>query len=288
MVRSRNRCAAFLLVLCVGAGVCVADKKSELDRFQGRWRVVELVEDGKVIPQAAIQEWLPSGGFIEVVENAIVFRSTDDGKKHAKVFSVDATAYPGHFDLSTRERKEGVGIYKFDDGKLVICLVDPQEGERPTEFAAKKGSERMLMVLERLADTASKPAPSERPAPPRSSDEGTAARVLTDAEVTGMLQGTWKYSDSIGALYVIFDEAGTYRVVREVTEIRRFQKMFVQTPISSGTWQVRNGGLRFHCTQSVHADRVGERVTFDIRSISAKDMIFIDYMGKLGQASKVK
>jgi uncharacterized protein (TIGR03067 family) len=264
------------------------DKKGELDRFQGRWHVVELVEDGKVIPRAAIQEWLPSGGFIEIVENAIMYKGTDDGKKHAKIFSIDPTEYPPHFDIRTRERKEGLGIYKFDDRKLVVCLIDPEDGSRPTEFSAKKGSERMLMVLEPLADKEAKPARVDRPAPPKSSDEGTAARVLTDAEVTDMLKGTWKYTDSIGGLYVVFDAEGTYRVIREVTEIRRFQKMFVQTPISSGTWQVKNGGLKFNCTQSIHFDRVGEKVTFDIRSISAKDMIFIDYMGKVGQATKVK
>ncbi|MCY2965030.1 MAG: TIGR03067 domain-containing protein [Planctomycetota bacterium] len=276
------------VLLANAVGLFAQDRKSELERFAGRWHVVELVEDGKVIPKSAIEEWLPSGGYFEVADNAIVYKSTEDDKKHVKVFSIDATEYPHQIDISVQKRKAGTGIYKFDDGKLVICLVDPEEGKRPTEFSAKEGTERMLMVLERLGDKNPKPARTERANPPKSSEEGAAARILTDAEVTDMLKGTWKYTDSVGALYSVMEEDGTFRVVREVKEFRRFQKMFVQTPISSGTWQVKNGSLRFRCTESVHPDRVGQTMTFDIRSISSKDMIFIDYMGKLGQASKVK
>ena len=61
-----HRISAFLFSATLIAGIVVAaDKDSDLKQFQGKWEVVELVEDGKVIPREAIKEWLPSGGQFE-------------------------------------------------------------------------------------------------------------------------------------------------------------------------------------------------------------------------------
>jgi len=73
-----------------------------------------------------------------------------------------------------------------------------------------------------------------------------------------------------------------------VQELRLFHKTFVQTPVSSGTWQVQKGDLLLQVTSSIHASRAGQRLPFTIRSISAKDVIFVDYLGRLAQATKVR
>ena len=91
----------------------------------------------KVIPKEAISDWLPSAGKFEIVENAMIFTSSHDGKKHAKVFAVDLTQSPKGLELSTKEGKDGWGIFRFDDDRLVICMADP-ENDRPTEFSARK------------------------------------------------------------------------------------------------------------------------------------------------------
>lgn len=271
------------LCLAIFATLLAADKNPELQPFQGRWEVIELVENGHVIPQEAIREWLPSGGRIEIVDNVMMYTSTDDGKKHVKVFAIDATQFPKGFDMMTREKKEATGIYKFDDGKLVVCLSDPEEGPQPTEFSAKEGSKRMLMVLKRMPT-----ASSDKPAPAlATASNAVAAKVITDAEVTRMLAGTWRYRDDAGALIVTFLSDGTWSTVREVAEMRLFKKVFVQTPVSGGTWTVKNGVLNFHCTSSVHVQRVNHTLPFTIRSITEKDMIFVDYMGRLGKAAKI-
>ena len=59
---------------------------AELQRFQGKWEVVELVEDGNVIPENAIADWLPSGGRLEIVDNAIITVSPHDEKKEDQTF----------------------------------------------------------------------------------------------------------------------------------------------------------------------------------------------------------
>ncbi len=279
LIRTVTVLLSFLLLTI---GSVIADDASELKELQGPWEVTELVEDGKVIPRDAIREWLPSGGKIEIEENAMIFNSPDDGKKHVKVFSIDATTYPRSIDLNTREKKDGWGIYRMDNGRLIVCLAHPEEAQRPTEFSAKEGSKQMLMVLER-------PAKKTEPAEPvRKDPPSVAARVLTDAQVTQMLHGTWRYSDNAGVLVVTFDPNGSFKTVREVKEIRLFQKVFVQAPISEGQWSVRNGQIAFVVLKSVRGDRVNREFDFTVRSITDKDFIFVDHLGRVGQAAKVR
>lgn len=280
-------CGWLCLVVC--GALQAADKKdAELQQFEGDWEVVELAEDGHSIPRDAIRDWLPSGGRLEITDNAIVFTSKLDGKRHAKIFAIDATQYPKGIDIVTPDKKEATGIYRFDEGRLVVCLSDSKDGMRPTEFSAKSGSGNMLMVLQRVAPAAGggKTARPERPSA-TSTESGVAARVLTDSDMTKLLPGVWRYRDDAGALVLTVDGSGTWSSIRESEELRLFQRVFVRTPISSGTWTVRSGTLTFLCTASIHPDRVNHQMSFAIRSISATDFIFIDSMGRLGKAVKV-
>lgn len=276
------RFCLFAGILCVLQSVSVA-ADAEVKQFQGNWQVVELVEDGKTIPQEAIKEWLPSGGKFEIVDNAVMFTGPDDGKKHVKVFSIDGTQYPKGIVLSTKDEKDGLGIYRFDGDRLILCFGDPEAGKRPTEFSAKEGSNQILMTLERSAKAAA-PQPAAKKADPG----GVSGKVLTDAQVKELLVGTWKYSDQIGTLFAVFNSDGTFRTVREVKEIRLFQKVFVQTPISTGNWNVENGQLSFRIRTSVQKERAGREFDFVVRSITKRDFIFVDHLGRVGQAVRTK
>ena len=280
----RFACLLCLTATLATATVAAADQETDLQKFQGRWEVVELVEDGQVVPKQAIEEWLPSGGKFEIAENAIIFVSPHDGKKHVKLFSLDVTQYPKGIDVSTPDQKHGTGIYQFDGGRLIICFSAPDETKRPTEFAAKAGSKHSLMTLQRPA---AKPVPVKSE-PVKKDPPGTTAKTLTDAEVTKMLQGSWRYTDNIGALFLSFHADKTFSTVREVKELRLFQKVFVQSPVSTGTWNVKNGKLTFHILTSVHPERVNTEFDFSVRSITPQDFIFVDYLGRVGQAVRVQ
>ena len=250
---------------------------AELKPLQGKWEVIELVENGHSIPHDAIKEWLPSGGRIEIVENSMNFVSHEDGKKHAKVFEIDNTQIPKGLDLLTREKKEAVGIYKFDDGKLIVCLSDPEDGPRPDEFSAKKDSKRMLMVLKKLATQNAKDQPEPTPA---------ARKGPTDEELGKMLRGTWRYRDEYGTLSLTLQDNGRWSTIRESQEMRLLQKVFVRTPVSSGTWSVKKGTLYLLCTSSIHPDRVNHSFPFTIRSVTDRDFVFVDYSDRAGKATK--
>lgn len=273
--------SVFGLVLTVAAWqTLAADKGTDLDKLQGKWEVAELVEDGKVIPRSAIEEWLPSGGNFQIEDNAVVFVSPHDGKKHIRLFALDQTQSPKGIELQTKSRKDAVGIYRIDAEQVVLCLIDPLDGERPTEFNSKAGSNRILMTLQRpgTKNSAAEPKP----------DEPKSVKLLSDAEASKLLVGVWKYSDSVGALILSVDANGTFQTTREVQEIRLFQKVFVQSPVSAGKWSVKNGTITFHVTGSVHRDRVDDKFQFSLRSINEKEMLFVDFLGHAGRAVKVK
>lgn len=270
------------------AGPLASAKDGEVERFHGKWKVVELVEDGKVIPEEVISEWLPSGGRFTIAENALQFTDHTDGKKQVKLFTLDETQSPKGIDLQGRDKKrESWGIYKFDGEQLIVCLSDPEDSERPTSFSAKTGSKRMLMTLQRILEKdAATPTPTGPKAISETPDE--TARYLTDAESAKAITGTWRLTDALGGMIVTLSPDGAFSTSRELQELRLFKKTFVQTPISSGTWSVKNGQVLFHVTATTQIDRLNHKYAFSLRSFSATDMIYVDPNGHIGRAIRVK
>ncbi len=267
-----------LFCLLVAASLLGNAKDPDLEHFQGHWEVVELVEDGHVIPHDAVEEWLPSGGRFDIVENSMIFTSHEDGKKHARVFEIDATQNPKGIDLLTREKIEAVGIYRFDGEKLVVCLNADEDGSRPTDFSARKGSKRMLMVLKKTSKSA-----------PRGNHSGPdTPKALTDEDVAKRLPGSWRHRDDLGALVITLRGNGTWSTIRETQELRLLKKVFVRTPISSGTWTLKNGTLNMLCKSSVYPDRINRTLPFTIRSVTENEMTFIDYYGLLSKAVRIE
>ena len=211
---------------------------------------------------------------MEFVDNTIFFTSPKDGQRRARVFSIDATSYPKQINVMDGNKISGHGIYRLDDGQLVVCLSPTGETPRPDDFSAREGSRRLMMVLVR-AD--SKPAAPTTPAqaassttvlnlPPPPAAPATT-KPLTDAEVGKMLPGTWKINDAYGAFFVTLDKNGYYTTYRESIETSTFQKVFKKLPLSSGTWKLKNGQVVLQCTSAVYADRIYKSFPFTIRSV---------------------
>lgn len=287
MPRSSVCLVVCFLALAAGSPAS-AQMDLELARLQGRWVVTELAEDGQVVAREAIQQFLPGGGQVEIIDNTLVFSSSDGGKS-AKTFSIDSTTYPKRFAMTNRGGIDGVGIYQFDQGKLVICLVNPHEAPRPIDFAAPAGSKRILMVLRRPdlnlppPPLASAPQVAAKEPLPRS----VTGSVLTDDQIRQMLVGNWKFNDSYGSMLVVAAADGSYQTFRENNELSRFQQVFTRTPVSTGTWRVEGGQLQMRIGNSTAPDRVGRTVPLFVRSVSDKDFIFVDLLGRVGSAVKV-
>jgi uncharacterized protein (TIGR03067 family) len=146
MENKTRQIGQWMLALTLFPGISFAALDAGYQELQGAWQVVELVDNGRVVAPEAIPGWLPSGGRMEFVDNTIVFTAPKDGKRHARVFSIDATTYPRQFNVIDQNQIFGQGIYQMDEGRLVVCLSPPSVAPRPTDFAAREGSRRVLMV----------------------------------------------------------------------------------------------------------------------------------------------
>jgi uncharacterized protein (TIGR03067 family) len=258
--------------------------------LNGNWQAVELVDNGRVIAPEAIPGWLPSGGRIEIVDNSIVFTSPKDGKRHSRVFSVDATTYPRQLNVFDDGKLSGHGIYRNEDGRLIVCLSPPSMASRPTDFSARENSQRVMIVFTQKDTKPTTVTPSAQtvsaspqltlPNPPSQ----PTAKPLTDADIANWLPGSWKFKDAYGEFFLSLDRNGTFSTYRESVETSTFQKVFRKLPLSSGTWKLKNGQVVLQCTSSVLVDRLCKSFPFTIRSVSATDMEFVDYAGNVGKA----
>jgi uncharacterized protein (TIGR03067 family) len=263
--------------------------------LKGNWQAVELVDNGKVIAPEAIPGWLPSGGRIEILDNSIAFTSPKDGKRYSRVFSVDATTYPRQLNVYDEGKLSGQGIYRIEDGRLIVCLSPSLAAQRPTDFSARDNSQRAMIVFtqkDEKANVGSAPAQTVSATPivnlPSPPVLPANAKVLTDAEIGNWLPGTWRFQDAYGGFFLSLDRNGTYSTYRESIETSAFQQVFRKLPLSSGSWKLKNGQVVLQCTSAVYLDRVCKTFPFTIRSVNAADMEFVDYAGNSGKAVRTK
>ena len=259
----------------------------ELEKFQGTWDAVELVVDGEVVSADQIRDRLPSGGRLQVIENAILFRSPADQKKRAKTFFVRATEYPKTIDVQDAQGNVSRGIYQFDQGRIIICATDDVFADRPKEFSAAAGSQRMLLVLKKSSGQARTPAP-QKTTPAQEPEPATALTGLSDDDVKKMLVGTWMLNDNAGSLFFSFRQNSAFNTVREQKQLALFHRSVVRTPVSSGSWSVKDGQLTVFVDQSIEIAKVNHAFTFSVRSVSERDLIVVDWLGRTVRALKVK
>ena len=289
-MQSKFRSVSLLAIAISFPSSALAALDAGYQELQGAWQVVEMVDNGRAIAPEAIPTWLPSGGRIEIVDNAMVFTSIKDGQRHSRAFSIDAATYPRQINIVDNNQIFGYGIYRIDDGRLVVCLSPPPNTPRPTDFSARENSTRVMMVLSRPkaeikpavpASVASTSSVLKLPAPPASQP---ATKPLTNAEISTLLPGTWKFNDVYGAFFLNLDKGGFFSTYRESVETSAFQKVFRKLPLSNGTWKLNNGQVVLNCTSSVYADRVCKLFPFSIRSVNATELEFVDYAGNVGKA----
>src|SRR3954465_6755976 len=141
--------SAWTIGITVNAETFAAAQDAGYAELKGNWQAVEMVDNGQVIPAEAISGLLPSGGQIEIVDNSIVFTSPKNGQRYSRVYTIDATSYPRQLNVFDGGKMSGQGIYRIDNGKLVVCLSPANGTPRPTDFSAREGSTRAMVVFAR-------------------------------------------------------------------------------------------------------------------------------------------
>ena len=129
--------------LMVPGGPTAEDVQKEVEQFQGSWRVVSGLYGGEVGADA--------GEYTMVFEkDSFVIRRGDEVVLKGR-FRPDPSRTPKAIDMVIADEdgeEEVHGIYAFGEG-LKWCTSGPGEKSRPADFAAREGSEYLLLTLKK-------------------------------------------------------------------------------------------------------------------------------------------
>lgn len=136
------RTASLLTVLLL------AGDPTDLDRMQGTWEIVSLIEKGKAAPKAELDALVvvidkDSFTTLEKGEPVVKYRLKLDPAKNPK--AIDFT----HLGGQNKDRTEP-GIYQFENDLLKLVLDEDKKG-RPTVFEGKETESYSVMVLRKKA-----------------------------------------------------------------------------------------------------------------------------------------
>jgi uncharacterized protein (TIGR03067 family) len=123
------------------AGGAEAQKK-EKARFVGTWKVTKLASPKGDQDVAGATLMFNKDGTLE-------FRHGDETKK--ATFKLNPAAKPHEIDVTPDEdaNKLFLGIYQLEKNTLKLCIDVGQNSQRPTEFTAPEGANRILLLLEK-------------------------------------------------------------------------------------------------------------------------------------------
>jgi uncharacterized protein (TIGR03067 family) len=142
---------AGLLALCAAAAIAFlsmqsarADKKKAVKdekAILGTWTVESYQEGGQKAAKEVIET-------LSVVFSADGKMKAIQGEKEQELtWKLDPGKKPKQFSVTNDKGREVLGIYKLDGDTLTVCWA--RGGDRPDEFASKKGTSVVLQVLKR-------------------------------------------------------------------------------------------------------------------------------------------
>ena len=127
--------------------VVQADPRSDLERLQGDWQVVNVERDGRVLPE----DQFPFTR-LKIQDDTILHVGGTLGAVHEmKVsFRLHPEQQPKAIDMQSEGYHTEIyyAIYALEGDTLTICR--PGDDERPTELASKPGSNILLYTAQRM------------------------------------------------------------------------------------------------------------------------------------------
>ena len=138
-------------MLCLTLGLLMAadapKAKTDRDKFQGDWKVVAVVENGKEAEKLRFEKMR-----IRFMADKMIVREGEE--KHQSAFKLDPSKKPPTIELipddGPKKGRKLSGIYQLDGDSLKIGMTLEAEKAAPADFTAKADSGRALLALERI------------------------------------------------------------------------------------------------------------------------------------------
>ncbi|MFN0054406.1 MAG: DUF1579 family protein [Planctomycetales bacterium] len=115
-----------------------------MNELAGEWECLAAINDGKRLDEAVVNKlrltMTPQGGYKTTLGDQVLFDST---------CTLDTQASPRRINMLGTEGenrgKDGLGIYRLDDGEMTMCYTMPGH-DRPGDFLSAPGSAATLVV----------------------------------------------------------------------------------------------------------------------------------------------
>jgi uncharacterized protein (TIGR03067 family) len=120
--------------------------KKDLEKLQGDWSMASSERNGQKLPDEAAKEYtrtIKDGHVTVFASGKAVVEATIKIDPTKKPKTMDVTYTSGDYKDKTM-----LGIYEFDGDTCKVCFA-PIDKERPTEFAAKEGTDHVVTVWKR-------------------------------------------------------------------------------------------------------------------------------------------
>jgi len=152
MQQVKTWAAGIALALAVAAGTIwlalaalAQDERApnDRDRIVGVWKPISVMDNG--------QERPAEEATVTITKDKIEIRQNKKGPGRAFPYSLDPAQNPKHFNSKSADgTKDVLGIYKFEDNKLFLCVNETGGADRPTQFVSEaKSANDLLMIMER-------------------------------------------------------------------------------------------------------------------------------------------
>lgn len=137
-----------MVLVAVGINVSAEEKaaNSDLELFNGTWKCVSIVRDGKEVPKAEAEA-------VRLIVAGEKYSLKQGGDDVEGTHKLDATKKPKEIDaVRSKGPNKGeklVGIYELTADKFTVCFAPAGKSERPKELKSESGSGHRLLSFKR-------------------------------------------------------------------------------------------------------------------------------------------
>lgn len=280
------------------------DVRRSHELLTGTWDIVSITNDGDRLGPQLIKTKLAEKGQVRFGSRTSVYVEPRTGERRISALRIDPSKDPSQIDVTTRFDDVLKGIYKFEGDRLILCVAKHEEGERPQDFDAPGGSDRMLYEL-RMANPEEAPEgpmpaavplekikPVPAPAPfaevvPAPAPSAADLQAQREDTIRQMMLGSWLFSDRKGTLSVVFRPDGSFIATR--TWAKAVKRLFEgRTTTSEGRWTFGSSYLNARVTRSMDPKLLNHGYNFYVESIGANSLVFRDSVGEVQTLRKLR